>query len=285
MNKLYYGVLSGTLLLVSQAAVSATTVVELQTNLGTIMVTLDTVKAPNTVKNFLNYVNNGFYKSTLFHRVIKGFMIQGGGFDKVTGVQKTASTPIKLESNNGLTNLRGTIAMARTSALDSATSQFFINLVDNNFLNYSSTNPGYTVFGKVSTSASLAVVDKIGNGRTFNSQQTSYGDLPFTSQSSLVFIDNAYVSTLDTTISKTRIMLDGQGTVISLPTGINCGTACSLSSAVGGTVKLTAAAKTGYSFAGWRGDCQGIATSITLDTKKGNHNCTAVFVTAIPSVQ
>jgi len=126
--------------------------VTLKTTLGDVVMELDSVAAPITVKNFLSYVNQNpsFYKDTLFHRVIAGFVAQGGGF--TTGmVQKTGLSPaIALESQNGLQNVRGSVAMARTSAADSATSQFFVNLVDNAFLNYSSSSsPGYAVFGKV----------------------------------------------------------------------------------------------------------------------------------------
>jgi cyclophilin family peptidyl-prolyl cis-trans isomerase len=123
--------------------------VTLQTGLGTVVIQLDPKHAPVTVANMLAYVNDAFYDGTLFHRVIKGFMVQGGGF--TTGMVTRAPTydAIVLESNNGLSNLRGTIAMARTDVANSATSQFFINHVDNGFLNYSTTSPGYAVFGKV----------------------------------------------------------------------------------------------------------------------------------------
>ena len=126
--------------------------VTFKTTLGDVVMELDADAAPVTVKNFLSYVNKSpsFYNGTLFHRVIPGFMAQGGGF--TTGmVQKTGLSPaIALESQNGLQNVRGSVAMARTSAADSATSQFFVNLVDNAFLNYSSSSsPGYAVFGKV----------------------------------------------------------------------------------------------------------------------------------------
>lgn len=120
------------------------------TSMGTIVLELNPAKAPITVNNFLRYANDGFYSSLLFHRVISTFMIQGGGF--TTGPAYKASTyvPIKLESNNGLSNVRGSVAMARTNVADSATSQFFINVVDNLFLNYANVNsPGYAVFGKV----------------------------------------------------------------------------------------------------------------------------------------
>jgi len=123
-------------------------------------------KAPNTVKNFLHYVNSNFYDGTIFHRVIKGFMIQGGGFRRDME-QKNTLAPIAIESNNGLKNDRGTIAMARTSNPHSATSQFFINTKGNDFLNYSSPTTqgyGYAVFGKVING--MDVVDKIERVKT-----------------------------------------------------------------------------------------------------------------------
>jgi peptidyl-prolyl cis-trans isomerase B (cyclophilin B) len=134
--------------------------------MGNIEVELDSEKAPNTVKNFLQYVNSNFYDGTIFHRVIKGFMIQGGGFTKDMEQKKTLA-PIAIESNNGLKNDRGTIAMARTSDPNSATSQFFINTKDNSFLNYSAPSMqgyGYTVFGKVIKG--MDVVDKIESVKT-----------------------------------------------------------------------------------------------------------------------
>jgi peptidyl-prolyl cis-trans isomerase A (cyclophilin A) len=120
------------------------------TSKGTIVLELDPTTAPISSNNYLSYVSKGFYTSTLFHRVISGFMIQGGGY--TTGMVKKAnlSAPIELESNKGLSNLRGTLAMARTNVFNSATSEFFINVVDNNFLDYKNeANPGYAVFGKV----------------------------------------------------------------------------------------------------------------------------------------
>ncbi len=133
------------------------------TNYGNITIQLNPGKAPITVKNFENYVNNGFYDGTIFHRVVKGFVIQGGGFD-VNGTQKQTSSPINLESDNGLSNAKYTIAMARTNDPNSATSQFFINTADNTFLDYSTTNPGYAVFGKVISG--FSTVDKIENVTT-----------------------------------------------------------------------------------------------------------------------
>lgn len=131
--------------------------VSIATSKGTVVVELDPVVAPVTVDNFLGYVNRGFYSNTLFHRVIPGFMVQGGGFTKGL-VKKTGQlAPIVLESDNGLSNLRGTIAMARTDAPNSATSEFFINVVDNLFLDYkNAASPGYAVFGKVVQGLSVA---------------------------------------------------------------------------------------------------------------------------------
>jgi len=138
-------------------------IVNIKTNMGNIKLELFEDKAPITVKNFLRYVKDSFYDGTIFHRVIDGFMIQGGGFEP-DGTQKDTYAEIKLESNNGLKNNKGTIAMARTNIPDSATSQFFINLVDNNFLNYAPGNDGYTVFGKVISG--MDIVEKIGKVKT-----------------------------------------------------------------------------------------------------------------------
>ncbi|AIO65514.1 peptidylprolyl isomerase [Burkholderia oklahomensis] len=135
--------------------------VELHTNHGVIKLELDDAKAPKTVENFLNYVKKGHYDGTIFHRVINGFMIQGGGFEPGLK-QKPTDAPIDNEANNGLKNDTYTIAMARTNDPHSATAQFFINVNDNDFLNHSSPTPqgwGYTVFGKVVEGQD--VVDKI----------------------------------------------------------------------------------------------------------------------------
>ncbi len=139
--------------------------VQITTNKGNIIVELNQEKAPITVTNFLSYVDEGFYNNTIFHRVIDGFMIQGGGFTE-NGTQKKTKAPIKLESNNGLHNKRGTIAMARTNIPDSATAQFFINTVDNDFLDYQAGNPGYAVFGNVVEG--MNVVDAITKVQTGN---------------------------------------------------------------------------------------------------------------------
>jgi len=123
--------------------------VEISTNYGAMSIELNAEKAPATVKNFLSYVNEGFYDGTIFHRVINGFMIQGGGFSKDM-IKKDTKKPIMNESSNGLSNVVGTIAMARTNDPHSATSQFYINVANNTFLNFASeANPGYCVFGRV----------------------------------------------------------------------------------------------------------------------------------------
>jgi len=134
--------------------------VKLATTMGDIVVELDAAKAPKTVENFMQYVKAGHYDGTVFHRVIPNFMIQGGGFTPDM-VQKATRAPIPLESRNGLSNVRGTVAMARTAVPDSATSQFFINVVDNAFLDQPNARDGagYAVFGKVV--AGMDVVDKI----------------------------------------------------------------------------------------------------------------------------
>jgi peptidyl-prolyl cis-trans isomerase B (cyclophilin B) len=135
--------------------------VRLVTSFGDIVLELNKEKAPKTVENFLSYVQEGFYSGTIFHRVIDGFMIQGGGFTQ-DFQKKPTHDPIENEADNGLKNDRGTIAMARTNAPHSATAQFFINVVDNDFLNHRSPTPrgwGYAVFGKVVEG--MDVVDNI----------------------------------------------------------------------------------------------------------------------------
>lgn len=137
------------------------TTVVIETSLGNIEAELNSEKAPISTANFLKYVDKKHYDGLIFHRVISGFMIQGGGMDEKLNEKKNEA-PIKNEATNGLRNERGTLAMARTSVVDSATSQFFINTVDNDFLNHSSPDPrgyGYAVFGKVTSG--MDVVDKI----------------------------------------------------------------------------------------------------------------------------
>ncbi|MBO6168047.1 MAG: peptidyl-prolyl cis-trans isomerase [Kiritimatiellae bacterium] len=138
----------------------------IETSLGTITLELDESKAPATVANFAQYAKDGHYDGTIFHRVIDGFMIQGGGFTKDMN-QKPTREPIRNEAMNGLKNKRGSIAMARTSVVDSATSQFFINLVDNDFLDFVNPTPrgfGYAVFGTVTDG--MDVVDAIAKVKT-----------------------------------------------------------------------------------------------------------------------
>lgn len=150
--------------------------VRLATSLGDIVIELDPAKAPATVENFLAYARDGFYDGLIFHRVIPDFMIQGGGFEDGMN-QRTARAPIRNEADNGLLNLRGTIAMARTNDPHSATAQFFINLKDNAFLDFKAKNTqgwGYCVFGKVVEG--LDVVDKIAAGKTV--RVGPYSDVP-----------------------------------------------------------------------------------------------------------
>jgi len=141
----------------------------IQTNYGNMTFELYPDKAPITVENFKKYAETGFFDGTIFHRVIKGFMVQGGGFTK-DGIQKETFAPIKNEADNGLSNKRGTIAMARTNIVDSATSQFFINTVDNSYLDYQNDqNYGYAVFGELTDG--FDVLDKIENVATANNGQ------------------------------------------------------------------------------------------------------------------
>ena len=150
--------------------------VKLHTTHGAITIELDAAKAPATVENFLNYVKNGHFNNTIFHRVIDGFMIQGGGFEPGMK-QKPTAAPIKNEADNKLKNDNYTVAMARTSDPHSATAQFFINVANNNFLNHTAPTPqgwGYCVFGKVTAGAE--VVDKIKGVKTGN--RAGHQDVP-----------------------------------------------------------------------------------------------------------
>jgi peptidyl-prolyl cis-trans isomerase A (cyclophilin A) len=161
-------VISSTFALLSTPAIAANPQVTFETNRGNFVVELYPEKAPKTVANFLKYVNSGFYKETIFHRVINHFMIQGGGFNADMS-EKQALAPISNEAANGLQNEIGTIAMARTSNPDSATTQFFINLENNVSLNYQSQDPeliGYCVFGRVLKG--MNVVREIGITPTIN---------------------------------------------------------------------------------------------------------------------
>lgn len=150
----------------------------LKTNKGDITLKLDEQSAPITTQNFLNYVESGHYDGTIFHRVIGGFMIQGGGLDQDM-MNKPTNNPIQNEANNGLKHAVGVIAMARTNDPHSATSQFFINVAPNDFLNFTSETPrgwGYCVFGKVADEKSMEVVMKISHVNTVN--RNGYQDVP-----------------------------------------------------------------------------------------------------------
>jgi len=150
--------------------------VVIETTKGKMTIELYPDKAPKTVENFLSYVDSGYYDGTIFHRVIPGFMIQGGGMTSGMA-EKLTSSPIKNEAGNGLLNTRGTLAMARTNVVDSATSQFFVNVVDNSFLNHKNETPsgfGYCVFGKVTEG--MDVVDSIAAVRT--GTRVSYQNVP-----------------------------------------------------------------------------------------------------------
>ena len=143
------------------------------TNMGSIELELTPKQAPETVKNFISYAQSGFFSGTIFHRVIPGFMIQGGGFDSKLR-KKPTEPPIRIEASTTHPNKRGTIAMARTSDPNSATSQFFINVVDNDYLNKAPGNPGYTVFGRVTKG--MDIVDKIAKVKT--ATQNRMRDVP-----------------------------------------------------------------------------------------------------------
>lgn len=157
-----------------------TQTVEMTTNKGTLRIELDDQKAPETVRNFLAYVAKGHYDGTVFHRVIKGFMIQGGGFEPGMS-QKPTDAPIANEAANGLTNDHYTVAMARTSAPHSATSQFFINTTDNDFLNFRSESPqgwGYCVFGKVVSGQEVVdAIEGVKTGRSGMHQDVPVEDV------------------------------------------------------------------------------------------------------------
>ncbi len=167
--------LSATFMLSTIIAVAAPSV-EFQTNQGNFTVELFPEKAPKTVANFLQYVKDGFYENTIFHRVINHFMIQGGGFERDLS-EKSTRAAIANEAGNGLLNQTGTVAMARTADPDSATAQFFVNLTDNQFLDYVGPDPdqiGYCVFGKVTSG--IEVIQKIGLTQT--NTVGRYSDVP-----------------------------------------------------------------------------------------------------------
>ncbi len=176
MKELFFSLLMVAVFVTQSVGQDKNPVVLIETSMGDIKVELYPNKAPITVKNFLDYVNSGHYNGTIFHRVIPGFMIQGGGFTKEFQMKKT-NPPIKNEANNGLKNKRGTISMARTMYVDSATSQFFINVADNDFLDHRDNTMqgyGYAVFGKVISG--MDVADKISNVKTGNVK--GFNDVP-----------------------------------------------------------------------------------------------------------
>lgn len=150
---------------ITMQTMAANTMVEVRTSLGNIEIEVFNDKAPISAKNFENYIKAKFYNGTIFHRVIPGFMIQGGGMDS-NMIEKKTNPPIQNEASNGLKNLRGTLAMARTNNPNSATSQFFINTVDNTALNKSPMNAGYAVFAKVTKG--MEIVDKMTRVPTAN---------------------------------------------------------------------------------------------------------------------
>ncbi len=184
-------------LLFATHAYAADPQVELKTNMGSIVIELNSDKAPKSVENFLQYVKDGHYKGTIFHRVIPNFMVQGGGFT-ADFAQKKARAPIAIEANNGLRNDVGTVAMARTSDPNSATAQFFINHKNNDFLNHSAPTPqgwGYAVFGKVVKG--MDVVNKIAAIPT-----GPRGPFPSDVPSQQVIIEDAHILTSDKPAAK-----------------------------------------------------------------------------------
>jgi peptidyl-prolyl cis-trans isomerase A (cyclophilin A) len=173
----------GTLALVTLCMLTMTTpgeaadekpVVIMETSAGNVTIELDPKSAPISVENFLKYVDAGFYDNTIFHRVMPGFMVQGGGMDEKMNEKPSKNPPIKNESLNGLLNKRGTLAMARTNNPDSATNQFFVNLIDNGFLNGKPGQPGYAVFAVVTEG--MDTIDTIAKAQT--TTKGPHGDVP-----------------------------------------------------------------------------------------------------------
>lgn len=275
------------------ATTTQPSIAEIQTSVGTITVQLNHDKAPISAKNFLDYATSGFYKDTFIHRSVKDFVVQGGGMDAKTMQFKETKAPIVSEANNGLSNLKGTVAMARTSDPNSATSQFYFNLKDNLVLDKDAPlddkgtkSAGYTVFGNVI--AGLDIVEKIGGYTTI---QTSYSEgVPFSEVDDCgfnfclkkVIIENVYISdVVDNVNSITRVTVNGTGgRIVSQPTSISCistSKSCILKKPFGTAVTLNVKPSKGYEFKGWSGDCSGNNVALTLDTKSKNNNCTATF--------
>lgn len=164
---------SAILLSAVSSLTTAATIVNFKTTQGDIQIELFDTEAPISAKNFAEYAKSGFYNGTIFHRVIPGFMVQGGGFT-ADMVQKPTKAPIKNEADNGLLNTRGTLSMARTQAVNSATSQFFINIVDNKMLDHGERDYGYAVFGKVTQG--LSIVDNMAKQPT--GRKNYHSDVP-----------------------------------------------------------------------------------------------------------
>lgn len=286
--------LISTLLLASVTATSAyaatttalPSIVEMQTNLGTITFQLELDKAPITSKNFLDYVTSGFYKNTIFHRSIKDFIVQGGGYDAVSMASKPRNQTISSEANNGLSLTEGSVSMALSASNNvtddhSATSEFFINMKDNTKVLTGASS--FTVFAQVISG--MDIVSKI------NSYPTVFGNVPYANDSltscglnfcvKKIYIENVYTSNVvDTVNSLTRIMVNGSGKVTSTPSAISCNSSnkpCTIKKPLGTAISLIATPSKGYEFKGWSGDCSGATTPLILDTKTGNHNCTATF--------
>jgi uncharacterized repeat protein (TIGR02543 family) len=276
--------------------VAQPSIVEMQTNVGTITIQLNWDKAPISSKNFIDYVSSNFYKNTFIHRVVKGTeaapnisIIQGGGIDAKTTTFKTTKPTIINEANNGLKNTAGTISMARTADPNSATSQFFFNFADNStFLDFGSTsNPaGYAVFGTVI--GGVDVMNKIGNYTTLKMNYSEgvpvseLFDCGFNLCLKKIIIENIYASNVvDTINSIIRVSVNGSGKVTtSIPKTFTCTStskSCTLSKPFGTAISLIAKPSTGYVFKGWSGDCSSVATPLQLDTATKNNNCTATF--------
>lgn len=298
MRRIFASLLLTSSAMVAHAAtVAQPPIVEMQTSVGTVTIQLDWNKAPISSQNFLAYINNSFYKDTFFHRIYSVYdpkdntkllirVVQGGGFDAKTMQQKTTSLPIINEANNGLHNSIGTIAMARTSVPNSATSQFFFNVTDNSSsFDANANSAGYAVFGNVI--AGLDTVNKIGN---YNTIKTAYSEgVPFNDVYDCGFnfclkkiiIENVYTSqVVDTINSITRVSVNGNGKVTTTPSSFSCSStskSCVLKKPFGTTVTLNAKPLAGYEFKGWSGDCSGTTASLAIDTKTANHNCTATF--------
>lgn len=231
MRQLLKTALSVSLIVYLPTATASTPFVQFETNVGNFTVELDPVKAPVTVANFLQYYNEGFYSNTLMHRSVKGFVVQGGGFDAGSFTQKTVHAPIINEANNGLHNVKGTIAMARTFEPNSATSQFFVNVADNrSSLDYGSSfnSAGYAVFGKVVDG--MAVIDSINAlavaGKIYNNVSSQFQELPVVDPAkptfvvvqkvvSVVPVANAGIDTAMT--GGNPVTLDGSGSTDQTP--------------------------------------------------------------------